>query len=69
MNMNRIAFERIVKTHNIAILSGEGEVGTRVFCNAIKTYNGLKSRLYREKCKGDRWAKAQYNHNGVWVDL
>jgi hypothetical protein len=47
----------------IAIISGEGEIGT------VSRYTGkdsdiaIKSKLTRERCNGDRWAKAViYSH-------
>ena len=38
------------------ILSGEGESGT--WEKAETTEQGLKNRLTKERCGGDRWAKA-----------
>jgi len=39
------------------VLSGEGERGTWKLSNAI-TEIGLKRLLTKERCNGDRWAKA-----------
>ena len=38
------------------IVSGEGEVGN--FERVVTTELGIKQRLTRERCGGDRWARA-----------
>ncbi len=41
------------------IFSGEGEYGNWELTNPI-TSIGLKRKLTKERCNGDRWAKAYY---------
>jgi hypothetical protein len=58
----------------IAIISGEGEVGSVEHFTGTHTQRAIKARLTRERCNGDRWARAvQYSHcdggSGVGVDL
>ena len=43
----------------VYILSGEGEEGQRVEYTGTRTARALKSRLTRERCSGDRWARAE----------
>lgn len=40
------------------ILSGEGDVGT--WERVVTTERGIKIRLTKERCGGDRWAYAYY---------
>lgn len=47
-----------IDNNKIAIVSGEGEIGHAELYNGKKTARALKSRLTRERCNGDRWAKA-----------
>lgn len=58
----------------IVILSGEGEIGTYELYAGTRTERAIKSRLTKEKCHGDRWAKAYiYLHESetgsVYVNL
>ena len=47
----------------IVILSGEGEVGTYSSYMGAYTERAIRSRLSKERCNGDRWAKAYiYSH-------
>lgn len=64
----------LIKTNEIRIVSGEGEVGTSVVYNGKRTIRAIKMRLTKEKCGGDRWAKAKvYSHSNdfghVYVDV
>ena len=53
----------------IAIVSGEGEVGTAVIYRGARTQRALRAHLTRERCDGDRWARAvQYTHTNDWGD-
>ena len=52
----------------ITILSGEGERGTRELYIGKHTLRGLQLTLARERCNGDRWAKAEYHRNGYTTD-
>jgi hypothetical protein len=53
----------------IAIVSGEGEVGSAVIYRGARTQRAIKARLTRERCNGDRWARAvQYTHSNEWGD-
>lgn len=70
--LNDEDFARIAATSNIRITSGEGTgSGTTVFANGIRTLRGLKSRLRRERCGGDRWAYAtiDYNNERIRIDV
>jgi hypothetical protein len=42
--------------HTYWILSGEGVVGT--WERVVTTERGIKLRLTKERCRGDRWAEA-----------
>lgn len=59
----------------IVIFSGEGEVGTFVRYEGKKSVLAIKSRLTKERCGGDRWAKAfTFSHElqfgeMVFIDL
>lgn len=49
--------------HPIHIVSGEGEEGTVEVYNGTRTARAIKMRLTRERCGGDRWARAvMYMH-------
>jgi hypothetical protein len=53
----------------IAIISGEGEIGSAVIYRGKRTQRALRARLTRERCNGDRWARAvQYTHTNDWGD-
>lgn len=43
----------------IRIVSGEGTVGSSDVYTGKRTIRALKSRLTRERCNGDRWARAE----------
>ena len=45
-------------TNAIYIIAGEGEQGTRTLYTGKTTIRAIKSRLTRERCNGDRWARA-----------
>lgn len=59
----------------IRLISGEGEMGTTVERYFGKcSERAIKLRLSRERCNGDRWARAiQYSHENehgkVGIDL
>jgi hypothetical protein len=42
----------------IAIISGEGTVGSVSLYEGKNTVRAIKARLTRERCNGDRWARA-----------
>lgn len=50
---------KFLESHEIRILSGEGELGTFAPYEGKKTVRALKLRMARERCHGDRWAVAQ----------
>jgi len=54
------------------IVSGEGEQGTIETTNPL-TDIGIKRRLTRERCGGDRWAAAYYRNESdaapVWINV
>lgn len=43
----------------IRIVSGEGAVGSSDVYTGKRTIRAIKSRLTRERCNGDRWARAE----------
>jgi hypothetical protein len=49
---------RLEGTNDIIILSGEGDEGRLVRYTGKRTERALKARLTRERCHGDRWARA-----------
>jgi len=54
----------------IRIVSGEGEIGTTEIYFGKMTQRAIKSRLTRERCKGDRWARAiQYVFDSWWGEI
>jgi hypothetical protein len=58
----------------IRIVSGECELGTVEAYEGKRTYRAIKLRLARERCRGERWAKAvQFSHvnadGNVGIDL
>lgn len=59
--------ENILNNEKIYIFSGEGEEGMREEYTGKRTLRALKIKLTKEKCKGDRWARAQfYDENYGW---
>lgn len=60
----------IITNKKIRIVSGEGEMGTAEEYVGKMTPRAIKSRLTRERCNGDRWAKAvQYSHTNDHGDV
>ena len=58
----------------IRIVSGEGETATVQTYTGKLTRRAIKARLTRERCNGDRWARAEvYSHTNeyghVYIDL
>jgi len=51
----------------IYITSGEGERGMCEEYTGERTRRALKARLTRERCHGDRWAKAHFE-SGETID-
>lgn len=47
-------------TSRLAIVSGEGESGTREEYTGKRTARAIRARLTRERCGGDRWARLQH---------
>lgn len=45
-------------TNEIQIVSGEGNFGDTEVYTGKRTQRAIKSRLTRERCNGDRWARA-----------
>ena len=60
---------QITDTDDIRIISGEGEVGTIEAYTGKKTERAIKCRLTRERCNGDRWARAEVLIAGHWHDV
>jgi len=52
------------KPAHIRIVSGEGEIGSAETYTGTLTPRAIKARLTRERCNGDRWARAEvYSHS------
>jgi hypothetical protein len=60
--MSRI--EQLIATNKVEIISGEGlGPGTIETHTGARTMRAIKMRLTKERCDGDRWAKARvYSH-------
>ena len=56
--MTEIEMENIITGNEIRIVSGEGTYGTVKVYKGKMTVRAIKSRLKRERCNGDRWARA-----------
>ena len=53
----------VQNTSEILIISGRGDFGGVDIYHGKRTEKALKLRLTRERCQGDRWAKAiLYTH-------
>lgn len=52
-----MTLDTIIKSKDLAIVSGEGEVGTVEPYTGARTARALRARLTRERCRGDRWAR------------
>ena len=60
MNIQAMAAQEILDSANeIRIVSGEGAIGRSEAYTGKRTIRALKSRLTRERCNGDRWARAE----------
>ena len=53
------AEEILASSITIRIVSGEGAVGTAEAYTGKRSVRALKARLTRERCNGDRWARAE----------
>ena len=52
--------ETVMRADTIEIVSGEGSgTGTSETYAGKRTVRAIRSRLTRERCKGDRWAFAE----------
>lgn len=61
---------KLIETNEIRIVSGEGEVGTTEIYNGKRTLRAIKMRLTKERCGGDRWAKAKvFSHSNGYGDV
>jgi len=57
-------------TRQIVIVSGEGEIGGQDVYVGKRTLRAIKGRLARERCRGERWARAiVYSHSNDWGDV
>ena len=60
MNIQTMTAQEILDPGiEIRIVSGEGTVGNSEVYSGTRTIRALKSRLTRERCNGDRWARAE----------
>ena len=63
-------FNELLATNEIHIVSGEGETGNSVIYNGKRTVRAIKVRLAKERCHGDRWAKAKvFSHSNDYGDV
>ena len=65
---------KLIEANEIRIVSGEGEVGTTEIYNGKRSLRAIKMRLTKERCGGDRWARAivfshANNYGDVFVDV
>ena len=54
MNVN----ELLTGKGQIIIISGEGEIGAMTTYEGARTLQAIRQRLAKERCHGDRWARA-----------
>lgn len=60
MNIQTMTAQKILDSAaEIRIVSGEGTIGKSETYTGKRTIRALKSRLTRERCNGDRWARAE----------
>ena len=52
----------------IIIQSGEGEIGTFESYHGARTLRAIRARLTRERCNGDRWARAWIEAGPEYVE-
>ena len=56
--------------NKIAIVSGDGEIGTAELYGGTLSERAIRSRLTRERCHGDRWARAvQWSHVNIYGEV
>lgn len=53
-----MTIEKMIKTNEIRIISGEGEIGSSELYHGKRSIRAIKMRLTKERCHGDRCAKA-----------
>lgn len=51
--------QQLIAQNDIFIISGEGENGNLSIYDGKRTIRAIKMRLTKERCSGDRWAKAK----------
>ncbi len=65
-----MSIQSVIETANIRIVSGEGEQGTIEPYTGDRTAQAIKLRLEKERCGGDRWARAEYERTaGQYEEL
>lgn len=58
--------QSLIAANRIVIVSGEGERGHIEAYQGARTMRAIKARLTRERCGGDRWARAEvYSHESA----
>ena len=65
---------KMIETNEIRIVSGEGVLGASEPYTGKRTMRAIKMRLTRERCGGDRWARAVVfsyaaEYGDVFVDV
>lgn len=53
----------LIETAAIRIVSGEGSQGKAELYTGKRTERAIKARLEKERCGGDRWARAEYERS------
>lgn len=59
----------LIATAPLRIVSGEGENGSIEAYAGTRTERAIKMRLTRERCDGQRWARAEAQHGDTWVRI
>ena len=60
----------IKQAQTILIFSGEGSRGTFTTFTGKKSIRAIKSKLTKERCGGDRWAKVYISgHDRAFLEL
>ena len=72
--LNPYALKMLSEEREILIFSGEGDSGDYKAYTGKRTERALKLTLTRERCHGDRWARAYiYSHSNdlgkVYVNI
>lgn len=62
--------ESLIAKNKIVIISGEGETGITEEYTGKRSIRAIKTRLTKERCNGDRWAKAiVFSHSSEYGNV